>query len=68
MTRTNLKAGTRVLITGHDWNGETTYEPATILRWHRVSGPREAMPGYHRIRFDADGGVLLAHENRMVPA
>ena len=64
-----MKAGTRVKIKGHDWNGNETFEYAKVLRWHRVSGRREDWPaGYHRVKFESDGGVLMAHESMMRPA
>jgi hypothetical protein len=37
-------------------------EQATIARWTKKSGPREAMPGWHIVKF-ADGGKLLVHES-----
>jgi hypothetical protein len=62
-----MKQNTRVNVLGFDFAGNQTAEPATVLRWHKQSGPREALPGYHRVRF-ADGGVLLVHENRLAAA
>ena len=38
-------------------------EMATVIRWRKCSGPREAIPGYHAVKF-SDGGILLVHENR----
>jgi hypothetical protein len=63
-----MKQNTRVNVLGFDFAGNQTAEPATVLRWLRQNGPREALPGYHRVRFDADGGVLLVHENRLAAA
>ena len=60
-----MKAGTKVKVLGVDWNGDETAESAKVLRWSRISGPRESVPGYHRVRFDADNGVLLVHESRL---
>ena len=60
---THLPTGTRVTI----GRGGTTPEPARIMRWSRkLSGPREGAPGYHRVRFDADGAQLLVHESAFV--
>lgn len=45
------------------------YQPETgrIMRWLKQNGPRENAPGYHKVRFDADGAVLLVHENALRP-
>jgi hypothetical protein len=64
-----MKANTRVHILGTDWNGNETTEAGTVLRWHKISGNREDLPGYHRVRFDYDtgygDGIMLVHESRM---
>jgi hypothetical protein len=42
-----LATGTRVRIaTSEGWS-----ETGRVLRWTKAQGPREAVPGYHRIRF-----------------
>ena len=44
-------------------------ETGVILRWHTpTNGPRSSVPGYEKVRFDADGGVVLVHESRMEAA
>lgn len=60
-----LKAGTRIELHGTPaFPGFPGVAPesATIGRWLKyVSGPRETMPGWHVIKFDT-GGKLLVHE------
>ena len=65
---TNLiPAGTRVRILGFTMQGERDWsETGHVLRWHKESGPRENVPGYHRIRFDADKAILLVHRERLM--
>ena len=60
-----LRPGTPVSITGHDFGGNVTREAAQIMRWHPISG--EQMPGWHRVRFDADRAILVIHESRIEP-
>jgi hypothetical protein len=37
-------------------------ETGTVMRWLKYMGPRDAIPGYHPIRFDLDGAKLMVHE------
>lgn len=59
-----IKPGTRIRFFGCG-RIDATDEYATVKRWdRRTNGPREDVPGYHRVRFDGDDGDLLAHESR----
>lgn len=61
-----IQSGTRIELHGTPAIGGfpgVAPEQATIARWTKVSGPRDALPGYHAVKF-ADGGKLLIHENR----
>ena len=60
MTRQTFTAGTLVKIVGH------MPETGQIMRWSKINGPRQAAPGYHKVRFDADGAVLLVHESALL--
>lgn len=57
-----MKAGTRVVFDGRegpDYIG-------TVMRWHTPSnGPRSAVPGYQKVKFDVDSGPILVHESRL---
>ena len=57
-----MKAGTRVAIDG----SKSADMIGTVLRWHPISGKREDVPGYERVRFDVDSGPILVHESRLV--
>ena len=52
----NIATGTRIEVC-------QGYAPENgrIMRWLKSNGPR--IVGYHKVRFDADGAVLLVHEN-----
>lgn len=59
-----LKVGTRIELHGTPaFPGFPGVAPeqATIARWTKVCGPREARPGRHIVKF-ADGGMLCVHE------
>ena len=57
-----IKAGTRIRFYGRG-RIDATDELGTVKRWDvRINGPRENVPGYHRVRFDGDNGDLLVHE------
>ena len=66
-----IPAGTKVRIVtlvgarfGRDWS-----ETGQVMRWNtRQSGPRENLPsGYHRVRYDSDGAILLIHREQLMP-
>jgi hypothetical protein len=58
-----MKAGTRIAFDGK--KDDPNYV-GTVLRWHPISGKREDIPGYQRVRFDVDSGPILVHESRLV--
>jgi hypothetical protein len=62
-----LRAGTRIELRGTPAMGSfpgVMPEMAAIARWNeKVSGARDALPGYHVVKF-SDGGCLLVHETR----
>lgn len=63
MTDTALTPGTEIEVHGLDMAFNDTWEPAVIGRWNtKISGPRDAVPGYHTVIF-RDGGKLLVHES-----
>jgi hypothetical protein len=53
-----MMAGTRVEI----GLGFGKVETGMIMRWTKVMGRRENVPGYHPVRFDHDGATLMVHE------
>lgn len=57
-----LKSGTRIQIETMDAAFNRKWEAAKIVRWLKVMGPREKMPGWYPIKF-ADGGILMCHES-----
>lgn len=62
-----MKRGTRIEVRGSDINFKDTWEAGTILR--RVTMTHYAdgsdYPGWHHVKFAADGAVLTVHENNM---
>lgn len=66
MITNTFKCGARVKVLGFGWNGEETFEYATITR--RTKNAAGLPVGYHPVRFDADGGRLMVHESRLDPA
>jgi hypothetical protein len=63
----DLKPGTRIETLGFPaigGFGAVALERATIKRWNeKISGPRAAVPGYHRVKFASDGGEILMCES-----
>jgi hypothetical protein len=57
-----MKAGTRVALDGNNVPDMV----GTVVRWHPISGKREDVPGYQRVKFDVDSGIVLCHESRLV--
>jgi hypothetical protein len=61
---TTLKAGTRVLtstLVGPRFD-EVWDTHAKIARWTARMGSREALPGYHPVRFES-GGIMMVPES-----
>lgn len=61
-----LQAGTRIELHGTPaFAGFPGVAPerAAIARWTARSGPRDAMPNWHIVKF-AGGGRLCVHESR----
>lgn len=54
-----IKRGTKVIVDG------AAPESARITNWHPTYGKREEIPGYHPVKFDADGAILMVHESRL---
>ncbi len=60
-----IKSGTRIEVSGTGLDWQPTWEAARIMRWsEKLSGPRANVPGFHKVKFDADGAILLVHETR----
>ena len=57
-----IKTGTRIELNGTPSLGVPP-EMATIAKWGKKSGPRENMLGWHIVKFN-DGGSLMVHESR----
>jgi hypothetical protein len=61
-----MKAGTKVATKGFAPMGVPP-ETGVVMRWHSpTNGNRADVPGYQKVRFDADGAVLLVHESNLV--
>lgn len=59
-----MKAGTRIEVQGFDLNNGKACESGKIARWTKAMGNRDRLPaGFHPVRFDADGAVLMVHES-----
>lgn len=56
-----MKTGTRVEV----GLGLGQTETGVILRWSKVMGKPENIPGFHPVRFDSDGAKLMVHESGM---
>lgn len=62
-----LPVGTKVRILtingGLDWS-----ETGRIIRHHASWRGKEVPAGYHSVRYDSDGGMLMIHRDRLMPA